>query len=165
MSSLESDISALYGALKRIEREAEKLRWADKRPWKRKTHVWVESEIIVVDFHDLNTKLMKEAFEASVRVAKSFQSGAISFISGIGKHSAGNYSKNREILIKKLDKLVQNKSSWQWHSHGMGRFVLITDLEKAPPTATGKLSSTMKMAIIGFVVLLIISVLHSMWPK
>ena len=165
MIDIHKDIKSLYAALKRVERQAEDLRWADKRPWFRKTHIWIERGLIVLDFHDLNTKLMKEAFKESVRIAKDFETGAICYISGVGKHSEGGFSKNKEILMKMLDKEVSKKKDWEWQPHGMGRMVLIIDKEKAPPSATGKLSPTMKFAIGAFAVLVIFSILHNMWPK
>ena len=165
MSELSADVQNLYSILKRIEERAKVLRWAKDRPWKRSTHIWYEGELLVVDLHDLNSKLAKESVESCLDAAKKFQTGALCFVTGIGKNSPGNFAKNREMVYKILQKRLQKNTEWEIHSPGMGRLILVFNKENAPKAATGQLSTELKAGMVLFGFLLVLSMLHSCWPQ
>jgi len=165
MSDYPKDLKTVYKILKSVEERAKALPWARKRPWKRGTHVWYEYDLLVVDLHDLNTKLAKDTLSRFVDAAEDFDTGAICFVTGIGKHSAGGFSKNREMVIKSLQKLARKKENWSIYSQGNGRIVLVFNKEAAPKSATGKLDPTLKAGIAIFIFLLLMSSLQHCWPK
>lgn len=165
MSELSSDVQNLYSILKRVEESAKILRWAKERPWKRSTHIWYEGELLVIDLHDLNSKLAKESVESCLNSVKKLETGALCFVTGIGKNTPGNFAKNREMVYKILQKRLQKEQSWEIHSPGMGRLILVFNKDTAPKSATGQLSMELKVGIVFFAILLILSLLHSCWPQ
>jgi len=165
MSDYPNDIQVMFSKLKSIEERAKSLRWSDKRPWKRKTHIWYEHDLLILDLHDLNSKLAKESVKRCVQSVKNFETGALCFITGIGKHSAGGFSKNSEMILKLLNKLSKKQEEWEIHSHGMGRLVLVFNKEKAPKRAKGRIDPTIKAGIVIFLIIMIMSSLNSYLPQ
>jgi hypothetical protein len=165
MSDISADLKHIYSILKRVEEKSKTLRWAKDRPWKRSTHIWYEGALLVIDLHDLNTKLAKESIEHCLDTIKKFETGALCFVTGIGKNSAGNLAKNREMVCKLLSKRAKKNEEWEVHSHGMGRTVLIFNKEKAPSSATGRISTELKVGMVLFLFLLVLSSLHNCWPQ
>ena len=157
------DIEKMIRVLGKIESQAAQLRWAKNRPWTMKTHIWFENSLPMVDLHDLNTKLSKQCIKKILPLGTDFQSGAVCFITGIGKNSNLKPA-TRNMALNLLQKEAQ-KNKWDVQLQGMGRIVVVFDEEKAPAAAKGKLSKTFWIATIGFVLLLLGSLLHSCWPK
>ena len=98
MTDVPADLNHVFSILKRVEEKAKTLRWSKTRPWKRSTHVWYESELLVVDLHDLNTKLAKETIHQCLDTLDKFETGALCFVTGMGKNSPRNFAKNRKMV-------------------------------------------------------------------
>ena len=165
MNEASPDVLHLFSILKRVEEKSKVLRWAKERPWRRKTHIWYESELLVVDLHDLNTKLAKETVHHCLDTLPQFETGALCFVTGMGKNSTGNVAKNKKVVKNILQKRARKNESWAIHSPGMGRVVLVFEPERAPRAATGQISWELKLGMIIFALMLVFSMLHSCWPQ
>lgn len=165
MNEASADVIHLFSILQRIEEKSNVLRWAKNRPWRRKTHIWYESELLVIDLHDLNTKLAKESVQQCLDTLDQFETGALCFVTGAGKNSPGNVAKIRKTVMNILQKKARKNESWAIHSPGMGRVVLVFQPEKAPRAATGQISMELKVGMVLFAIMLLLSMLHSCWPQ
>ena len=165
MNEVSPDVIHLFSILEQIEERSKVLKWSKTRPWRRSTHIWYESELLVVDLHDLNTKLAKETVHQCLNTLNAFETGALCFVTGMGKNSPGNFAKNRKMVMNLLRKKARNEESWSIHSPGMGRITLVFNQERAPRSATGKLAPELKFGIGFFGFLLLFSILHSCWPQ
>ena len=165
MNEASPDFLHLCSILKNVEERSKILKWSKSRPWRRNTHIWYESELLVIDLHDLNAKLAKETIYQCLDTLDTFETGALCFITGMGKNSPGNFAKNRKMVLELLQKKAQKNESWSIHSPGMGRIVLVFNPEKAPRSATGQLAPELKLAIGLFVFMLVFSMFHSCWPQ
>ncbi|MAA79605.1 MAG: hypothetical protein CL916_10130 [Deltaproteobacteria bacterium] len=165
MNEVSPDVVHLFSILKQVEERSKILKWAKTRPWRRSTHIWYESELLVVDLHDLNTKLAKESIHQCLDTLDEFETGALCFVTGMGKNSPGNVAKNRKMVMNLLRKKARKKESWSIHSPGMGRITLVFNPDKAPRSATGQLAPELKFAIGLFAFMLVFSMLHSCWPQ
>ena len=157
------DIEVICSVLPKIESEASRLRWAKNRPWTLKTHVWFENSLPMVDLHDLNAKLAKKSLQSILQAHSKIETGAICFITGVGKNSNIKPAM-RNMVLNLLHKAAQ-KNDWDVQLQGMGRVIIVFDPEKAPAAATGKLPKVFWFAVVGFILLLLGSMFHSCWPK
>ena len=89
MQQKRSDIDRLSDSLQSVEEEACSLRWAKERPWRRDTHLWLETGMMVVDLHDLNASLSKRVLSAVAEIGESLECGGVLFVTGRGRHSVG----------------------------------------------------------------------------
>ena len=165
MNEASPDIHHLFSILQNVEEKSKILKWAKTRPWRRSTHLWYESELLVIDLHDLNTKLAKETVLKCLDTLDQFETGALCFVTGMGKNSPGNFAKNRKMVLNLLTKKSRKNESWDIHSPGMGRITLVFNQERAPRSATGQLAPGLKFGIGLFAFMLIFSMLHSCWPQ
>lgn len=125
-----ADAQRLAGTLRRVERDAKKLMWYDERPWAASSHVWVEGPMPVVDLHDLSVKLAKRVVEKAWKL--DLQSGAVCFITGVGNNSIDGKSKLKVAVHGMLASACEKNEAWAFRADGPGRFVLITDPQRAP---------------------------------
>ncbi len=132
------DLEFLSLKLGHIEKRARQLPWAEKRPWKTASHIWLEHALPTIDFHDLGQSLAKEVLDTVVLAAEQLESGAVMLITGSGKHSLGNHAVIKTLVHEHLRQATQ-ENDWEFSPRGPGRFVLIFDRERAPPIATGRL--------------------------
>lgn len=165
MNEASPDVLHLFSILKHVEDRSKLLKWSKTRPWSRGTHIWYESELLVIDLHDLNAKLAKETIHRCLDTLDTFETGALCFVTGMGKNSPGNFAKNRKMVMGLLQKKARKEESWSIHSQGMGRVTLVFDAQRAPRSATGQLSPELKLGIGLFGFMLLFSALHSCWPQ
>ena len=132
------DIELLSEALQHVEDRARKLPWADKRPWKTSTHIWLERDVPTLDFHDLGQSLAQEVLRVTIRSTNQMKSGAVLLITGVGSRSLGGHGVIKAMVSEELG-LVTQERQWDFSPRGPGRFVLVVDRENAPPAATGEL--------------------------
>jgi len=124
----QADARQLAHTLSRIQRDARKLMWHDERPWTTDSHVWFEGPLPVVDLHDLSVKLATRAVEKAWKL--KLNSGAVCFITGVGNNSIGP-PKLKEAVGGKLASACASREGWSFRADGPGRYVLITDAERA----------------------------------
>ena len=151
---MSDDVSRIQEQLIRVERDAKKLPWAAERPWTRQTHVWWENDMPIVDLHDLGVSLGRKSVRQVGRIAGKLESGAVCFVTGVGKNSMGP-SKMRAATQSVLGDMTDKKDGWWFRPLGPGRFVLITDEDKAPRAAKGELGPLFWGGVIFFLVLLV----------
>lgn len=133
-----------------LEDEARSLAWAKERPWRRETHLWVESGLPVVDLHDLDVRLARQL--AQDLDFNELQGGAICFITGRGKHSVSGRSALREAVSGVLQARAQEEG-WQLRPAGAGRLILVTDGAMAPAHTSGRLSPVFWLGVVAFLAL------------
>ena len=128
------DVRHLQHSLERVAREARRLSWAKERPWAPDTHVWAEGALPVVDLHDLSVKLALKVVERAIDVQGGLQSGAVSFITGVGRHSTSGSAQLHPAVGGYLAQAcaAHAEAGWSFRADGPGRFVLIIDPERAP---------------------------------
>lgn len=126
-----SDLERVRLVLEGVERDATELRWAEERPWKTSTHTWLEGAMVVVDLHDLNARLGGAAARAVCEVAETLSAGAVLFVVGVGRRSAGPPVLQRVVVKALAD------SPWRVRMAAHGRVALIVDASVAPAAATG----------------------------
>jgi hypothetical protein len=146
------DLALLRNLLAEISIDAKRLPWAATQPWKESTHIWMEKGLPVVDLHDLNAKLAKRVVRKTLRKAGDLEAGALCIITGIGRNSIGEATL-RNISIDIIGKAA-SENGWGFHPMGPGRLVLVVDEERAPPSATGRLSKTFMFWVYVFILLL-----------
>jgi len=127
----------MRGQLASIEEEARELPWAEKRPWRTRSHVRVERDMVLVDLHDLNARCARRAVRRLAERAQELERGAVTLVVGVGSHSIGPGVLG-DVAIQELRKLAP-KNGWSFHPAGKGALVLVTDPDKAPPQATSGL--------------------------
>ena len=120
-----------------MEKRAKDLPWAKERHWQVESHVWIEHEVPTIDCHDLSLRLGLAAVDAMAELGPELESGAVRFITGRGRHTAGR-STLKEAVRGALFELASERQ-WQVRPSGAARFLLIIDPKKAPASATGKL--------------------------
>lgn len=118
-------------ALAAVEVEARDLRWADERPWRVATHLRREDGLPVVDLHDLNARTARLAVQAVVEAAPELEVGAVLFVVGVGRHSAGRPVLGRVVLEVLAD------SPYGGRMGARGRVALILDPNAATGAALG----------------------------
>ena len=131
------DIARLRKLLEGVEERARALPWAAERRWRAETHVWREHALPVVDLHDLNAALSREAARAVAREAASLDAGAVCFVTGRGRRSTG-----KPVLsgVVRDELLASAGEGWTLRPGRAGRVVLVVDEARAPAAATGALS-------------------------
>jgi hypothetical protein len=132
------DVARLQAALAEVEEEARGLRWANKRPWRARTHVRWESSMPALDGHDLSAKLFKQALQVVVVQAEALDQGAVLLITGRGRHSIGPGGVLGEVLQGALGPVAEERG-WRLRPHGAGAWVLVIDPARAPDAVTGRL--------------------------
>lgn len=145
---MSDDVTTLRRKLSGIESAAKDLRWADKRPWKVKTHVFWESEVPTIDGHDLNAKLMKRTLSLVVDHADSLDTGAIRIITGRGTHSVGKGVLG-EIVKGTLAPRAADRG-WRLRPNGPGAYALIVDTKRAPSSVTGDSNLVLWLLLLTF---------------
>jgi hypothetical protein len=131
-----SPVDELRAALQHIEDRATGLPWAKQRPWTVATHVWDEAGLPVADLHDLSVKLGLAVVETVAELGSDLPAGAVTLIPGRGKHTPGKATL-RDAVRGALMELAR-ANDYVLFPRGPGRFVLITDAERAPAAATGR---------------------------
>lgn len=152
LSKKMSDVKRLQDAFVDIESAAKLLPWADENPWKVRTHVGLENNVPIIDLHGLSSKLGKKLLRLLIRTASRLETGACIIITGQGTHSIGEPTL-RKIAISVLGQAAID-NGWGFHTRGAGRLVLVTDVNKAPIHATGKLGKVFWWSATVFFVLL-----------
>lgn len=140
MSATAADLERLASVLEPIEDIARGQRWDAERPWRVKTHLWQEHGMVVIDLHDLGAKGAKKLVRAVVDVAEAhgLDGGAVAFVTGRGRHSAGN-PVLKELVARRLQKMALDHGDWSVHVLGAGRVSLVTNPHKAPGRASNSL--------------------------
>lgn len=141
------DITRLRGALAEIHRASRELRWADERPWSPATHVRWEGELPVIDLHDLNARLARDAVR--VLLEHPAEAGAVVVIHGRGRNTIGPTSVLRNVVHKELRRRCQQTPGWSYRLIGAGRTVWISDRSRAPAVVTGRLGWGFWLFVIG----------------
>ncbi len=136
-SPVHTDLDRLRAQLVPVEEEARELPWADERPWRIRSHVRVERDLVLVDLHDLNARCARRAVRQVTAVGDDLERGAVTFVVGVGSHSIGPGVLG-DVVARELRKLAPKKG-WSYHPAGKGALVLVTDAAKAPPQATSGL--------------------------
>ena len=121
-------------ALQAVEREAVELPWADGRPWRVETHVWFESNLAVVDLHDLSAALARQVVRTVV--SHPSDTGAVVFVHGHGTR-LGASQVLRHLVRRELRSACDDHPGWTWRQSGGGRTIWISDPARAPAQATG----------------------------
>lgn len=113
-----------------IEVDARTLRWADERPWTVRTHLRVEDGVVVLDLHDLNARLAKQALDALIPLAETAESGAVVVVTGRGLHSRGG-SVLPQLAHKRLLAAARHRG-WRVTIPRAGRIALVADESRIP---------------------------------
>ena len=142
------DAARIASWLVDVEQTARKQRWDSERPWRTRTHVWLEDRLPVVDLHDLGASPARRAAEVVGARAAELDAGAVVFITGRGKRSAG-LPVLGEVVSAALAARVAADGG-RFGPKGPGRLVLIVDEARAPRAATGKLSLGVWLLLFSF---------------
>lgn len=134
MSTSRDDLATLRRALQPHERAADEQPWAEERPWRTKTHLWWENDLVVVDLHDLGAQIAREVIRSVL--AERPERGGVIFVHGRGKRSAGK-TVLRGLLHKELDVARAENPQTSYRLAGSGRTVWISDPDRAPRWAKG----------------------------
>lgn len=132
------DLKRVQKALAPVATSAREQRWDAERPWRTETHCWWEQDRLVVDLHDLGAGLARQAVVAVVDLAPKLSTGAVTFVTGRGRHSVGKAVLGK-MVAEVLAGACQAHPGWRAAPGGLGRQVLITDPTRAPAGATGEL--------------------------
>jgi len=90
----------------------------------------------VIDLHDLSVKLGLAVVEVIAEQGRGLPAGAVTLIPGRGKHTPGK-STLRDAVRHALMELARDEG-YALFPRGPGRFVIITDPDRAPASATGR---------------------------
>ena len=148
-TSLSDDDVILRRTLSHIQEGARSLRWADERPWRVDGHIWLEHDLPVIDLHDLNVRLAREAVRAAAAAADQLRCGALCFVTGRGRHSMGPPAL-RGMVAAELRRACKKNPSWDQRAGHAGRWMLITDPSRAPRVATGQLGLVFWLGVVLF---------------
>jgi hypothetical protein len=148
----DDDAARIRSNMASIEEGARTLRWAKERPWRGESHVWTEDGLPVVDLHDLNVRLAREAVRITLGIAADLECGAICFVTGRGRHSIGPPAL-RGMVASELRTGCAEHPSWSQRAGHAGRWMLITDPNRAPRVATGQLGPAFWTMVILFLCL------------
>ena len=135
--SSRDDAIVLRDELLDVEERAQTLRWAEERPWRCQSHVWLEDGLPVVDLHDLDMKTARAAVRSTLKVAPDLRCGAICYVTGRGRHSVGPPAL-RGMVASEMRKACA-KEDWSHRPGHAGRWMLIVDPSRSPRVATGGL--------------------------
>lgn len=150
MSAPHADLARFHDALGEVEASASGLSWARERPWRRETHLWQEQGLPVVDLHDLDVKHARRLLRSLD--LEALESGAVCFVTGRGRHAISGRSALREAVTGILADRAA-REGWELRPQGAGRLVLVTDPERAPSVASGRLGPLFWLAVAGFLAL------------
>lgn len=134
----DADLPRLRAAVRPVEARADAQPWADERPWRAATHVWLEGGLVVVDLHDLKAGLAREAVERAAAVAGGVTGGAVLFVVGQGRRSRGGPVLPKQVGAALRD--VARARGWRAGPAGAGRWALVVDPARAPDHLGGRLS-------------------------
>lgn len=129
------DVGRLRRALDPLEADARRQRWDAERPWRTTTHVRREGELVVVDLHDLKVALARRAVHAAFDT--ELAEGAVVFVTGRGRHTAGPSSPLRQSVVGTLQKACGTTEGWSYRLVGPGRVAWIHDRRRAPAQLVG----------------------------
>lgn len=144
-----ADLALVGRTLRALEKPAARLPWATDRAWAVQTHVWIERDVPVVDLHDLSVKLGTRAVREVARVAPRLSAASVVFVTGHGKRRPGGES-NLRTSVEDLLAELERKHGWRFHPRGDGRFVVVLDAARAPPSASTRLGTTFWVATWAF---------------
>lgn len=153
------DVDRLRAALADIETSARMLRWADRRPWTVRTHVRWSGELPEVDLHDLDARHARLAVRAAAGVRLA--TGAVRFVTGRGRHSKGPGGVLGHVVRGELKKLGEGRG-WRVRPAGPARWLLVTDVRRAPAAATGELGWGMRLLFLAFLVAAAVAIARSL---
>ena len=131
------DLTRLREALGDVEKAARGLPWAKERPWRVDTHVFVESDLPVIDCHDLGTRQTEQVCDAVIEHGPHLQAAATALITGRGRHSVGP-ARLPQVVRQRLGEACRTHG-WRLRIPRAGRFVVVIDPKRAPAAATGAL--------------------------
>lgn len=123
------------------------LRWADKRPWRAETHIRWAGDLPEIDLHDLDARHARKAVQLAA--GQHLDTGAMRFVTGRGRHTLGPGGVLGGVVRGELVKLADGRD-WIVRPSGPARWLLITDPERAPASATGALGAGFWLFMAGF---------------
>ena len=138
------ELHRVRSSLAEVARRSRDLPWGKERPWRPETHVGVEGGIVVVDLHDLSVRLGVMATEQVLDT--ELDGGAVVFITGRGRHSVGPSRLRQAVLDRLLEQAGER--GWQVRPQGPGRVLVVTDPERAPATAAGRLPALFWLVVL-----------------
>ena len=142
---------ALDDALMPVEDAARRQGWDGERPWRRRSHVWWEGDVLTIDLHDLKARNAGRAVEAVLSVADQLDAPAVAFIVGRGRHSLGK-GVLPEVVGQKLAAACGPHPVWTARPIA-GRWMLALDPARAPAVATGRLGWVFWLGVAAFAAL------------
>ena len=131
------DLERLRTQLAAIEEEAGELPWAHERPWRTRSHVRIERDMVLVDLHNLNARCARRAVREVTKAGHDLRCGAVTFVVGVGSHSIGPGVLGD--VAAGVSSKHAPKHGWSYHPAGKGALVLVTDPSKAPAQASSDL--------------------------
>jgi len=147
------DVDRLRTALADVEASARMLRWSDRRPWTVRTHVHWSGDLPEIDLHDLDARHAREAVRAATTVR--LQTGAVRFVTGRGRHSRGPGVLG-PVVRGELRRIGEGRG-WRVRPAGPARWLLVTDVDRAPAAATGELGWGMRLLFLAFLVAAVVA--------
>jgi hypothetical protein len=144
------DAARIAGWLVDVEQTARQQRWDAERPWRTATHIWLEDLLPVVDLHDLGARPARRAAEVVAARAAELDAGAVVFVTGRGRHSAGQPVLGEVVQAALAARVAADGGSFG--PRGAGRIALVVDPERAPAAATGRLSLGVWLLVFSFAV-------------
>ena len=136
-----------------VEREADRLPWADRRPWRVATHVREAGGVVVVDLHDLGAAAARSAVRAVVSAEPD--AGAVVFVHGRGRHSDGRGPVLPHVVAEELRRASEGTPA-RVRSLGPARVAWITDARRAPGHVTGEWGCGLRLFFLALVVALLV---------
>ncbi len=124
------DLERLSDSLQAVEEDARTLRWAQERPWRRESHLWMETGMVVIDLHDLNASLSKRVVSAVAELGESLECGGALFVTGRGRHSVG-VPVLGQVVAGKLGH-YERERGWRYRDVGGGRMLMVVDEGRIP---------------------------------
>ena len=154
-----TDLARLATALAKTERDAQRLPWAGKHPWRAAVQVRSVEGVPAVDLHGLSIPLGEQAAWAAIGELGALQAGAVMFITGRGRHTGG-ISKLKE-AVNLLVITEAREQGWSVSPRGPGRILVVADASRAPSAATGRLP----LGFWAVVVLAILGAIAAVWNR
>lgn len=148
--SAEHDVRVLQSALLPVQDRARTLPWHKERAWTVDSHVFVDKQVPTIDLHDLSIKLGVLTVELLTQASGDLQCGAVTLITGRGRHSVDGRSRLREAVGEELAQACDDHG-WSMRQGSPGRWILVLDDAAAPARASGRLEPWLVVAMVVFV--------------